>query len=173
MAASVAARGKIILARKNNQPIPAGWELDRNGLPTTDPVAALEGLVMPVGGPKGYALALLVDLFSGVMTGSASGSHIPSQNDDFQRPQNPGHFFAAMRPDLFIPMEEFQRRVAQMIAEVKGVERAVGVEEVLLPGERGFRCAQRRREAGVPITAELAGELAALGRQFGVEPPFS
>lgn len=171
MATSVVARGKIILARKNRQPIPAGWALDRDGVPTTDPVAALEGLIMPVGGPKGYALALLVDLFSGVMTGSTFGSHIPSQNDDFQRSQNLGHFFMAMRPDLFILREEFERRVVQMIAEVKGVERATGVEEVFLPGEPEFLCEERRREAGVPIARGLAGEMAVLGREFNVPLP--
>ena len=91
MACSVAARGKIIVAAKENVPIPADWAVDRDGVPTTDAKAALEGFVSPVGGPKGYALTLAIGLLSTMLSGAGFGSEVTHMYEDFERPQNIGH----------------------------------------------------------------------------------
>lgn len=107
MATSVVARGKITYAMKNNQKIPLGWAMTKNGEPTTDPEDALDGLVLPVGGPKGYGLALFVETLSSIFTGAAYGHHVASLIKDFDRPQNLGHFFFVMQADLFEDLEVF------------------------------------------------------------------
>ena len=91
MACSVAARGKIIVAAKEGVPIPADWAVDRDGVPTTDAVRALEGFVSPVGGPKGYALTLTIGLLSTMLSGANFGSEVTHMYEDFERPQNIGH----------------------------------------------------------------------------------
>ena len=102
MSPAVTAHGKIRRAEQCDEPIPLGYALDSHGRPTTDPVAALKGVVLPIGGPKGSGLAMLMDIFSGVISGAAFANDVGDQYKDFDRPQNVGHFFLAMKPDLFI-----------------------------------------------------------------------
>src|SRR5579885_3668559 len=105
MASAVAARGKIRKALSRGEKIPEGYALDADGKPTTDPAQALQGVILPVGGPKGSGIAMMMDIFGGLLTGAAFGGDVGDQFKDFDRPQNVGHFFLAMRPDLFIPIE--------------------------------------------------------------------
>ena len=102
MATSVVAKGKIILMGKEGQTtIPAGWALDAAGNPTTDLQAAVGGMMLPVGGHKGYGLALMVEVLSGVLAGAAFGPHLASMYADFDRGQDVGHFFGVMDPAAF------------------------------------------------------------------------
>ncbi len=172
MATSVVARGKIILAQKEGKTaIPEGWAIDTEGRPTTDPTAALAGAVLPVGGPKGYGLALLVDMLSGIMTGAQFGPHIGDLYREFGRPQGAGHFFLAMRADLFIPLDEFKRRMDQMIREIRAVPRAEGVERIYLPGEIEAAVSERRHAGGIPLADEVIAELSGLGATLNVPFP--
>lgn len=172
MATSVVARGKIILAAKEGKSsIPPGWAIDAEGRPTTDPVAALDGSVLPVGGPKGYGLALLVDVLSGIMPGALFGPYIGDLYREFDRKQGLGHFFMAMRADLFVPMDEFLGRMDQMIREIRSQPRAEGVERIYIPGEIEAGVARQRRAEGIPLADGVVAELAELGNHLGVALP--
>lgn len=170
MATSVVARGKIIMAERNNQKIPLGWAISKEGKQTTDPTEALEGLMLPVGGPKGYGIALLVEVLSSLFTGASFGPHISDLYNNFDDRQNVGHSFIVMRADLFQPVEEFNKRIKEMIKEMKNVNLMEGVDQIYLPGEIEANKAKEREEKGIPISEEVLQELADVGRQYGVTP---
>jgi LDH2 family malate/lactate/ureidoglycolate dehydrogenase len=170
MACSVAARGKIIVAAKEGRPIPADWAVDRNGQPTTDASAALDGFVAPVGGPKGYALTLTIGLLSTMLSGAFFGSEVTHMYEDFDNPQNIGHLFGVLPVATFEDMGVYFDRIAKAGADVRGVQRAPGVDRIHLPGEREALLAARRREEGVPVGIETWRELAALAAPAGVAP---
>lgn len=172
MATSVVARGKITLARKNNQSIPLGWAISKEGHPTTDPVEAADGLVLPVGGAKGYGLAFLVEVLSGLLTGAAFGPYIASLNKDFDRKQNIGQFFFVMRANLFEELEEFKKRIDQMIAEIRSIPLAEGFEKIYLPGEIEFERTKERQTTGIPLSVKVVDELVEVGKRYGVDCPF-
>lgn len=109
MANSVVARGKIVLAMKKGEKIPEGWAADKDGVPTTDARAAYEGLVLPVGGYKGYGLAFMVAALAGVLTGAAVGRQVANFYEDFVKVQNVGHLNAAIRVDAFMPVDQFKK----------------------------------------------------------------
>lgn len=101
MAPSVAARGKIYKAKRRNEAIPIGWALNAEGKPTTDPEDALNGVMLPMGGPKGSALAIMMDVFSGVLSGSAYAGQVTNPYDP-SKPADVGHFLVAIKPNLFM-----------------------------------------------------------------------
>jgi LDH2 family malate/lactate/ureidoglycolate dehydrogenase len=171
MACSVAARGKIIVAAKEGRPIPADWAVDRDGQPTTDAQAALEGFVAPVGGPKGYALTMTIGLLSTMLSGAFFGSEVTHMYDDFDHPQNIGHLFGALPIAAFEDLDTYDARMRKASADVRGVRRAAGVERIHLPGEREVLLAAARRRDGLPLGGETWRELAALGTAAGVPVP--
>lgn len=150
MSPAVAARGKIRLAQKRGEKIPLGYALDADGRPTTDPAEALKGVVLPIGGPKGSGLSMLMDIFGGVLSGAAYAGDVGDQYKAYDRPQNVGHFFLAMKPDLFVPMAEYRSRMDTLVERIRACPRAEGFDEILLPGELEAREEQRRRRAGIP-----------------------
>jgi len=172
MATSVVARGRITLARKNNQQIPLGWAITKDGHPTTDPVAAADGLVLPVGGPKGYGLAFLMEVLSGLLTGAAFGPYIASLYKDLDKNQNVGQFFFVMRADLFEELKEFKNRMDQMIREVRNIPAAEGFEKIYLPGEIELERTVERQTIGIPLSIHILNELEAVGRRYGLLFPF-
>lgn len=170
MSSSTVARGNIILAAKEGRPIPEGWAIDSQGRPTTDARAALEGAVLPMAGPKGYAMALAVEILSGILSGSAYGPRVGWIYDDSTEPVDIGHFFLAIDIEKLIPIQDFTIRMDHMVQEIKESPRADGVEEILIPGERRFRIAAKRRQGGIPITDQLLGELNGLAGELGITP---
>ena len=161
MACSNAARGKIRLAAKNGEKIPFGWAVDENGRETDDPNEALKGTMMPIGGYKGFGLALVVDLLAGMMTGSAFGGNVKNLNHptDISRY---GHFVVAMDPRAFMTEEEYGAKLAEMAANVK----ACGDPgTVFLPGEKSYALAQNNRET-VEIGDKLVAEFNELIRSL-------
>lgn len=168
MATSIVARGKIILAAQKGESIPEGWAIDTQGRITTDAQKALEGAVLPFGGAKGSAIAILIDVFSGILTGAAFGPHIGDLYRNFQDRQNLGHVFIAIDPGYFGDVEDFKERVDRMIEEIKDLPPAYGVEEVLLPGEIEFRMEETRKRDGIPLEPEVEDMLQRLGKEFHV-----
>ena len=168
MACSVAARGKIIVAAKEGRPIPADWATGPDGLPTTDAARALEGFVQPVGGPKGYALTLMIGLLSTMLSGAAFGHEVTHMYEDLERPQNIGHLFGVLPVASFLPMAEYAAHLEGAARDIKAVAKAPGVERVYLPGEREALLLAERECHGVPIGAGVLEELIALGRAHGV-----
>ena len=171
MACSVAARGKIIVAAKEGTSIPADWAVDRDGRPTTDAQAALEGFVAPVGGPKGYALTMTIGLLSTMLSGAFFGSEVTHMYDDLDNPQNIGHLFGALPIAAFENLDTYHARMRKAGADVRGVRRAAGVERIHLPGERESLLAAARRHDGLPLGIETWRELASLGTAAGVPIP--
>jgi len=174
MATSLVARGNIIAAHKASRPIPEGWALDADGNPTTDAAAALAGTVLTMAGHKGSALATMVELFCGVLSGAAVGNEIGSMYKDMDRPQNVGHYFCLIDVAAFIDPDELRRRVDRMIDRIKACRRRPGVDEILVPGEPESRKAEYNREHGVPIDPKTFSELTALAEEhkvaFELEP---
>ncbi|HIC96623.1 TPA: Ldh family oxidoreductase [Candidatus Bipolaricaulota bacterium] len=166
MATSIVAMGNILLAAKEGRSIPEGWAVDTEGNPTTDPKRARA--VRPVGGPKGYGLAVIVDVLSALLTGAAFGVHINRMYDNFSEPQAIGHFVGAIDISRYVPPVEFKKRIDQMIREIKATPPAEGFTEVLLPGEPEFRTEEQRLRKGVPLSEEVYTELATLGEELGV-----
>lgn len=167
MACSVAARGKIIVAAKEGAPIPADWAVGPDGQPTTDAVEALKGFVQPVGGPKGYALTMIIGLLSTMLSGAAFGSEVTHMYDDLERPQNIGHLFGVLPVHLFEDAEVFLQRMDKAIAEMRNARRAPGVERIHVPGEREEISLAHRRRHGIPIGVGVLTELAELGARYG------
>jgi LDH2 family malate/lactate/ureidoglycolate dehydrogenase len=159
LATSTVARGNIIAAQKKQMEIPAGWALDRDGNPTTDANEALLGTVLTMAGHKGYALALMVELFSGVLSGSAIGPDVGSMYKNLDRKQDVGHFFCLLHIDAFLDSSEYLRRIDATIDRIKASGRRPGVEEILVPGERSARTASVNREQGIPVQIETLADI--------------
>jgi LDH2 family malate/lactate/ureidoglycolate dehydrogenase len=168
MACSVAARGKIIVAAKDRTPIPIDWASGPDGQPTTDPVEALKGFVLPVGGPKGYALTLTIGLLSTMLSGAAFGSEVTNMYENLERIQNIGHLFGVLPIACFEPLEIYKARVDKAIREIRSVPRAPGVERIYLPGEREQILAEDQARSGIPIKSSVWAELLEVGSSLGV-----
>lgn len=168
MAPSVAARGKIYKAARRGENIPGDWALDGEGRRTEDPEAALGGVMLPMGGPKGSALAVMMDVFSGVFSGSAFAGHVTNPYDP-SKPADVGHFLVAIKPDLFMGLEEFKERMDYLYRRVVGSEKMAGVERIYYPGEIEQIAHDERLKTGIPY---VQAEIDALNREaerVGVE----
>lgn len=168
MATSAVAAGKLSVARNRKQAIPYGWIVDKDGNPTTDPLAYYAGgAILPVGGDqghKGYGLSFMVEILSGLLTGLGFGI-------DPKGPHNDGVFMAAFAVEAFRPLDEFKREIAEFVAYVKDTPPAEGFPEVLYPGEIEYRTEQQRRREGIPIEDETWRQLTALAEAAGVALP--
>lgn len=173
MATSHVARGKIISAAKKGQSIPLGWAIDKAGRPTTDAHAALDGAVLPVGGAKGSGLSMAIDILSGVLTGAGYGPHIRNMYEDWNEPQNVGHFFFVLDISRFLPLAMFTERLADYVALLRAEPKADGFSEILYAGEHEHRLAQARRANGIVLPPALIEELTALGAGKGIAWPAS
>ena len=162
------ARGKIRLAARHGAPIEPGLALDKNGAPTTDAAEAFEGVCLPFGGHKGAALAMLMDLLCGVLTGANFGGAVKSLYFDHSEPQNVGHLIIALRPDLFMPREEFTRRMDAFVERAKASPRAPQFEEILMPGEPEDRRTAVLWREGIPLSPEVLSDLDAEAEKLGV-----
>jgi L-2-hydroxycarboxylate dehydrogenase (NAD+) len=171
MAMTVIARGKIRLAAMRGEPIEHGLALDVDGNPTTDAAEAFEGVCLPFGGVKGSVLATLMDLLSGVLTGANFGGDVKSLYFDHSEPQNVGHLFFAIRPDLFLSMTDFEARMDTFYERIKQLPRAAGVDEIMMPGEPEARREAERRRTGIPVTDNVVVDLTAEAEQIGVAFP--
>jgi LDH2 family malate/lactate/ureidoglycolate dehydrogenase len=177
MATSVVPRGKLEVAARKGLAMPMGWAVDNEGLPTTDPLAALSGgSPMPLGGTrelgghKGYDLAIFVDILSGVLSGSAYGPHLAGFWGS-ERPSDIGHFFMAFRPDLFMPTGLFRDRMDDMLRELKDCPPARGAERVLVAGQPEDEATEHYKITGVPLDPKTAQSLRTLGEELGVYFP--
>ena len=155
MAMSVVARGKIRAAAKKGQAIPDTWATDREGRPTTDPNAALQGFLLPTGGYKGYGLALMVDLLAGVLSGAGYLTHVRSWLDHPELPGNLGHVFILLDASRLGSSEWLAERVADFARIVHETPRADPDVPVRLPGESEMATLARHRRDGIEIDASV------------------
>ena len=158
IANTAVARGKVYLARQRGEPIPDGWALDRDGNPTRNACAAIEGIILPMAGHKGYGITVMMDVLSGVLTGSAfaSGVHGPYQAE---RRSGCGHLAIALRIEAFQPLAEFERRTGELVAELKSTPLAPGAAEIFYPGEIEAREAERNAREGLSFPGETLADL--------------
>ena len=133
--------------------------------------AALVGSVLPLGGVKGYALALLVDILSGVLSGSGFGTGVGSMYKDFARPADVGHFFGAIDPAAFMPIEEFRERIEAMIDEIHAKPVAPGFDAVSVPGEIESTRRRTRAAGGIDLPADAVSTLRNLADEADLEWP--
>lgn len=169
MSSSLVARGKIRAAhRRGDTEIPEGWAYDSAGQPTTDPAAALAGLLAPVGGVKGAGLSLVIDLLSGALSGSGAGGAVTNITDA-SRPSGTGHLMIAMDPAVFIGREAFARSVTEIVSRIHSLPAADG-GSVYLPGELEHQRMVDAFTSGVTLNATVLGELGELAVKYGVAP---
>ncbi|KAI0178783.1 malate dehydrogenase [Hypoxylon sp. FL1284] len=166
MAPSVAARGKIYKAKRRGEKIPLDWALDAEGRPTDDPAAALEGVMLPMGGPKGSALAIMMDVFSGVFSGSAFAGRVTGPYDT-SREADVGHFVVVIKPDLFVSLDEFREHMDVLYQRVVGSEPAAGVDRVYFPGEIEQLTEEERKKTGIPLVQAEVDALNEEARKVG------
>src|SRR5581483_963949 len=133
--------------------------LSRTGQPTTDPAEALLGTVQTMAGHKGYALALMVEVLSGVLSGAAIGSNVGSMYKDLDRKQDVGHFFCLLDIDAFMDRDRFDERMESMVQRLKANKTQPGFTEILVPGERSARAAIQSAREGVALSKETVAEL--------------
>jgi len=172
LATTVVSRGRIILHAKQNKPLEPGWAFDHRGVPTTDPQAALKGLLAPIGGYKGYGIMLAVDLLCGVLTGSNYGAHFPGfLADNMVRPTDVGSVFAAINIESFMDLPEFTAAMDKALAEIRTSPRAEGVKRIYIPGEIEFDMKAERLAKGIPIPESVIADFVALGRELATPFP--
>ena len=169
MATTVAAYGKVKTAAQRGEKIPEGWMIDKNGQPLTDPTQAEQGFLMPIGGPKGYGLALMFGLLAGTLNGAAFGKDVIDFNADFKTPTNTGQFITAIDISAFGDVENFKNNVDNVYRTFKASATLPGYDEVLLPGEQSYKKRQDRTANGVPVHDGLLKSLNITADQLGVD----
>jgi len=153
---SEVARGKLMVAAKEGKQIPLGWALDRDGNPTTDPKAGLEGMMLPAGGVKGAMLALVVELLCCSLTGAAFGFEADSFFTEAGNRPRIGQAFMVIDPGALAGAEVFHERIETLVTAM------LADEEVRLPGARRLALARRAQEEGIEVPAALLEQLASI-----------
>ena len=167
IANSGVARGKVYLARQKGERIPEGWALNAAGAPTVDPQEAIDGIILPMAQHKGYAIAVMMDVLSGVLTGSGFGSevHGPYQ---FEHKSRCGHLAMALNIEAFQSLDEFHARMEKYVSELKSVPLAQGYDEVFYPGEIEARNDARNRRQGLKLPDDTLSDLERLANETGI-----
>lgn len=149
MATTVQAWGKILDARSKDNEIPPTWAVDETGAPTTDP-HKVRGL-LPISGPKGYGLMMMVDILSGSLLGLPFGQHVSSMYADLSAGRNLGQLFILINPSYFTDLDKFKANLSKMIDELHENSPAPGFDQVYYPGELSEICHNKHEETGIPI----------------------
>jgi LDH2 family malate/lactate/ureidoglycolate dehydrogenase len=169
MALSEAALGKIRIAAAEGREIPPTWATDASGTPTTDPEAAIAGLLLPAAGPKGYGLAFMVDVLTGVLSGGSFGAGVQGLYADTSVANDCAHLFLAIDPAAFGGADAFAARVDELAAQVAASPTAPGVERVLLPGQLEAERHAGAETEGVRVERSVIDNLRGLATTLGVE----
>lgn len=180
MATSTAAFGKVEIAKRAGKSIPDGWAIDREGRMTNDPAALIDGgALLPLGGTreqgghKGFALAAMVDLFCGVLSGANWGPFVPPFALRQEIPKRRvgtgiGHFFGGMRIDGFMDPEEFGRRVDEWVRTMRATKPAPGTPGVVIPGDPERLAEEERRVTGIPLSPAVVADLRDIAQRTGI-----
>ncbi len=181
MATSTVPRGKVEVYNRLGKPMPDGWAVDETGKSSKDPARVLNALakrlgggLLPLGGEgedlgghKGYGLALMVDVLCGVLSGAATGLQVYA---DEKRP-DVGHFFLALDPTAFRPLDEFRRDMDRLARELKDSPKAHGQERIYVHGEKSFGRMEKFRKEGIPLGSKVVEDLKKIGTDLGVPWP--
>jgi LDH2 family malate/lactate/ureidoglycolate dehydrogenase len=155
MATSVVAGGKLDVARSKGESIPLGWARDKDGNPTTDPVAARAGSLEPLGGPKGYGMAVMLDVLAGVLSGGRFGGMLGTDDGRGGMAQ----FFMTIDVTRFMPLDQFKARMDELIDQIHQSPKSPGVERIYVAGEIEYGLQAARERDGVPIEESVLADL--------------
>ena len=169
MATTNTAFGKIRLKAQRNELMPEGWMIDKQGQPLTDPKRASEGFLVPIGGPKGYGLALMIGLLAGTLNGAAFGRDVVDYTVDSKTASNTGQVVVAVDIATFSDVKAFKQEVDAVWEMMKASPTLPGIDEVRLPGERTEKVYRERMAGGVPLGAELRKVLDGLADRLGIQ----
>lgn len=168
MATTVAAFGKVKSARQRGERMPEGWMIDGEGRSITDPERANEGVLLPVGGYKGYGLALVFGFLAGTLNGAAHGRDVVDFNADLASATNTGHAIMALDIKAFGPVDLFKKRTDALIRDIRNSKKAPGIERIWFPGEQSNAVLRERTTMGIPLHPELVKTLHSLALDLGV-----
>jgi LDH2 family malate/lactate/ureidoglycolate dehydrogenase len=168
MATTVAAYGKVKAKAKAGQMMPEGWMIDRQGKPLLDPARSEEGFLLPIGGYKGYGLALIVVILAGTLQGAAMGKDVIDFNKDHVTPTNTGQAILVLNLAAFGGIDKFKGAIDTLIRDIKGSQQLPNVERIWLPGEQSHARRMDYAQHGIPIAAGVVKELASLSRDLGI-----
>ena len=169
MATTVAAYGKVKTAADRGETMPEGWMIDKQGRPLTDPTRAGEGLLLPIGGPKGYGLSLIFGLLAGTLNGAAFGKDVVDFNADPKTTTNTGQFVIALDIEAFMDATTFKSQIDEIWDEMKSSARLPGVDGIRLPGERLAAVSADHLKNGIEIPATLVTRLDGLADDLGIK----
>ena len=170
MATTVAAYGKVKTKAQRGETMPEGWMMDRQGRPLIDPTRAGEGFLLPIGGYKGFGLALVFGLLAGTLNSAAMGKDVVDFNADDTTPTNTGHAIVAIDVEAFQPVAEFKKSVDTLIRDIRNSQRLPGVDAVRLPGDGARAAREDRMGNGVPLPPPLAASLKQLATELKLAP---
>lgn len=170
IANTAVARGKLYVARELGEAIPEGWALDAQGQTTTDPAEGIQGVMLPMGGHKGYLISLMMDVLSGVLTGSGFGSDVHGPFDH-SHPSRCGHMALVLQIEAFMPREEFSRRMDTLLDRVTSMPVLPGFDAILYPGELEARAERDAQEKGLALPVPVFDDLRTLATDAGLTVP--
>ena len=165
MALTMSGKGMMRWYEREGRQMPDSWALTPDGQVTTDPTAAMDGPLLPIGEYKGYGLSLITDILAGVMTGALFGVSVFQDDRNF----DVGHLMVAIDPTALMEADDFERRLDKLAAQVKGAAPISSGQPTLLPGEVEFQRMAERRQSGIPVSAETVAGLRDLAADVGVE----
>jgi LDH2 family malate/lactate/ureidoglycolate dehydrogenase len=170
LANTAVARGKIYLAAERGEPIPEGWAADAGGTPTTDPAEALEGLILPMAGPKGYVISFMMDVLAGVLTGSAFGDAVAGPYDPDRR-SGAGHLLITIDVASMMDRAEYDRRIESLVRRTRDGALAAWSDRILVPGELEDRNRRTMSVQGIALAQATWAGLAVLAEEAHVPLP--
>lgn len=168
IATTVAAYGKVKVAAQKGEPIPEGWMIDRQGSPITDPQKSSEGSLLPIGGYKGYGLAVMIGLLAGALNNAAVGKGTIDFNAHHDLITNTGQTIIAVDPSAFGDKEAFIGRVIALVDDLKSSSTLPGVKEIRVPGDGAAKVMAERMRLGIPVAPELLEALNACAKECGI-----
>lgn len=172
MATSYVAKGKIALAIKEKQKIPADWALDAEGNFTTDPVAANTGTLLPFGAAKGYSIALIIELLCACLAGGNDSLHIPRVFEQPELPSDIGYFMCVIDISKFVELDIFEQRAGRIFDALKACPPSSGSSGVLTPGEIEEEQTQKNLRDGIEVTEATLQEFRELSEMYHIPMDF-
>jgi len=169
MATTVAAYGKVKAKAKRGEMMPEGWMIDREGKPLLDPTRAEEGFLLPIGGHKGYGLALIVGLLAGTLNGAAMGKEVIDFNKDFETTTNTGQSILVINVNATGRADAFKDSVDQLEQDIRNSTRLPNCDRIWLPGEQSHMRREQSAQQGIPLPTPLLNELAQLAQRLGID----
>lgn len=169
MATTVAAYGKVKIKAQKNEPMPEGWMIDKQGQPLTDSKRSAEGLLLPIGGYKGYGLSLMIGLLAGTLNGAAMGRDVIDFNKDDTSITNTGQAIAAIDISAFGDKDTFLAAVDHLVSELHDSKTLPGVDRVRVPGEGSAASFEKRSKEGIPFSDELLSVLEGVAKECGID----